>query len=136
MRIDLVDLALQEFLAAQTGRPWGLGEAPPGDTPIYGILYRITGGLGQGAWEDPETRREVQYQVTCVGRFYREAAWLSSRVTDRLATRKSGGGYKASIPVAGIDIEDRWVVSLGSVIPSGNDRFSVDDNYRLRVANA
>lgn len=137
MRIQLVDDALKDFLLAETGRPWELGKAPDGasELKIYGIVYRITAGEGIGDFDQPEERREVQYQLTMVGSAHREVAWLSDRVNDRMVGRKPGGGYKVDIPVAGPVVEDRWVGVMGAIIPSGEDRFTVNDDYRLRVAN-
>ena len=137
MRVELVDKALQDFLSAETSRTWGLGSAPDNATSlaVYGIVYRITRGEGQGTWDNPEERREVQYQLTMVGRHHREVSWLSDRVEDRLVGRNASG-YKVPMVVAGTDVEDRWLVAGGAIIPSGEDRFTVDDNYRLRVANA
>lgn len=138
MRVQLVDDAFETFLKNETGQPWRLGAAPDGasDMAIYGIIYRITAGLGIGSLDQPEERREVQYQLTIVAKHHREVSWLSDRVNDRMVGRKAGGGYKVDLPVAGVAVEDRWVVSLGTIIPSGEDRFTINDNYRMRVANA
>ena len=138
MRIQLVDDALLEFLNTETDRVWELGAAPAGasEMNIYGIIYRITGSEGMGDFDQPEERREVQYQLTMVGRFHREVAWLSDRVNDRMVGRKPGGGYKVDLLTAGPVVEDRWVGLMGAIIPSGEDRFTVNDDYRMRVANA
>lgn len=138
MRIELFDTALKTFMSTQTSKAFELGVAPANakDLKTYGIIYRITGGEGEGTWNDPEERRTLLYQFKLVGSYYREAAWLSDRVGDLLVGRKAGGGYKQDLVIAGLSVEDRWVETLGSILPSGEDRFTVDDHYRMRLANA
>ena len=138
MRLELLDSGLKDFMVAQTGKAFDLGEAPVGakDLKTYGIIYRVVGGEGVGSWSDPEESRVILYHFKLVGHYYREASWLSDRVNDIVVGRKPGGGYKQDLVIAGLSVEDRWVETLGSILPSGEDRFTVDDHYRMRVSNA
>lgn len=139
MRRELVHEAVRTALETDISKPFGLAEAPPftddNEPQTYGIVYPISADGGYGSWDDPEECIEQRYQIRIVGTSPRQAQWLSDRVHDFFVGRKAGGGYSHAIPVAGATVEDRWVRSLGATLPAGEVRFSIDDDYEVRVSN-
>ncbi len=61
-----------------TGKPGGDGEAPPGATGVYWILYPL-GGMRDGILGRPWDDGWLGYQVTCVAPSRQGAEWMADR---------------------------------------------------------
>lgn len=140
---DEINEAIRSRMEEVIGKAVGLAQMPlppdpydpPEDWPpnSYVILYPQNTSSGYGSMADGEEERDYLFQVTCVGRDERQAAWVSSKVEAFFLAKKPGGGYLHDIPLEGHSILWRLSDSLGSILPSGDDSFTSPDRYRLRI---
>lgn len=134
IRRELVDRSVRDGLAASTGKEIGLAEAPSDLTLPYAILYPIASPGGDDrTWGDLEEWRDYNYQVTSVGSDHRQTVWMADRVGAFFVGKLPGGDYTFPISPAGLDVNWRMSIDLGTPEPSGQNLFQVADRYRIRL---
>lgn len=103
--------ALVDVLAANSGRPCGLGVLPraadgqPAAFP-YLILDSLPGEFSGPSFANWQADAAWSYQATSVGERADQAQWLGDRVRASLFDRTSSG-WRTDIPVAGMRVIDR-----------------------------
>lgn len=131
---DLLDESIRAALANETGKVVSLGKVPaPLPELPYAVLYAIHGSEGYGAWSDPEECRDFLYQVRSVGRSHRQCAWMSKKIEGAFVGRGSSGEFSTSFNIPEVTVSWRRTVELGSILPTGEELWQVDDTYKLRA---
>lgn len=137
-----LDKNLKSSLAAHTGRPVGLAEAPlvrvqgedrPAAMP-YAILYPITAGAFEGSWDNPEEDADTVFQVTYVADSVTSLRWLVSKGRAYFLERAPAGGFLHPINAGdGYAVVHRSCEQPGGIDKESPKLFTLAERYVLKV---
>lgn len=126
---------LRTMVESGSGHPSGIGSLDVTDTP-YTLIFPQPSGPGEGSMRDPEEMRDYLFLITSVGKDYRQAAWMSSKVQEVVVSRSYPGYTHPLVDPTGMSVMLRSLDGQGAIVPSGERLFQSEDIYRLRVTPA
>ena len=126
-KLDL-DNYLHSALQTAIGKLVGIITAPPDRTLPYAVMYPQGGVQPQGSWSSPEEDRWWTYQITSVGLTNVQTTWMSDQVRAFFLTPSH---WPAA--VTGGSIQGVVSVTLGAILPGGEDLYQIPDVYRVKA---
>lgn len=127
MRRDKINAAILTWLTG-IGRPVGDGTVPTNQATPYLVVYPLYAPRGEGSLAKAEEDRDFVYQVTSVGITREQVAWMASKVEELWL-------YGAAPAIPDLAVESRHSDQLGAIVPSGEQLYTTDDTYRIRVGS-
>jgi hypothetical protein len=99
--------------------------------PPYGMVGNITESSDETGFGDPHSSVDLVIQISSVGEDPKQVQWLSDRVHDAMVGKDPGGNYMVAL-LAGWNVAWRLCDYRGATLPSGDNLFQQQDNYRIR----
>lgn len=125
--------ALITLVETVTARPAGDGAPPVQVDPPFAIVYPLPSSDFWGAeYGEAQAASALTYQVTSVGVHRVDAETLADAVRHALLDRSVSGAFVTAMPVTGLAVLDRELVSYGGV-DAERGVFNVRDVFTIHV---
>jgi hypothetical protein len=113
--------------------PVGDGTMPTAGDPPFSVVYPLAGGDTWGPdYTAPQSAAAFMYQITTVAVSRASAETHADLVRHAFLDRDTNGAFVTPLPVAGLVVLDRELVSYGGVV-SDRGVFNVADTYLIHV---
>lgn len=125
--------ALVAFITTVTARPVGESSSPTAVDPPFAVIDPLPSSDFWGAeYHESQSGSTLTYQITSVGVRRVDAEALADTVRHALLDRSESGAFVTAMPVTGLAVLDRELVSYGGV-DSERGVYNVRDVFSIHV---